>query len=237
MRKCYDAVTPGNIPSTAKMVAGYIDGRYAWKAADWARFPRAVKVRIAVFSATEDGHVLDVEPGCATPASAPGWVLRRRAKGVDPTIYCNLADWPSVRAAFRARKVREPHYWVAAYPGNGPALYPGSIAHQYQGGLTAKFDVSVVADYWPGVDPKPVPPKPPTKPTHPVPPGGDVPLTEAEANHIADLTVRKLLLAKLGHTGPNVGVALQHAGQIIPIDPEALGRIVADAVVTAMTPK
>jgi hypothetical protein len=150
MRTMYDAITPANIPTDAQMVAGYVDGRYAWHAADWDLFPFAVKVRIAVFSSTNDGHVLDVEPGCSTPGSAPGWVQRRRAAGVDPTVYCNTATWPTVRAAFAAAGVREPHWWIAAYPGNGPNLYPGSVAHQYAD--PGPVDISVVADYWPGVD-------------------------------------------------------------------------------------
>ena len=171
-RTMYDAITPSNIPVTAQMVAGYVDGRYAWMAADWARFPHSVKVRIAVFSSTDDGHVLDVEPGCSTPASAPGWVQRRRAHGVDPTVYCSLSQWPVVRAAFAAAHVAEPHWWVAAYPGNGPNLYPGSVAHQWQN--PGPVDISVVADYWPGVDPKPVaprpaPPSPTPAPARPIP--------------------------------------------------------------------
>jgi len=146
----YDAVTPGNIPANAQMVAGYVDGRYAWHANDWARFPNAVKVRIAVFSSTNDGHVLDIEPGCSTPASAPGWVQRRRAAGVDPSVYCNTSTLPTVQAAFRAAGVPEPHYWIASYPGIGPNLYAGSVAHQYAD--PGPYDISVVADYWPGVD-------------------------------------------------------------------------------------
>ena len=70
-------------------------------------------------------------------------------------MYCSLNDWPKVRQAFVTAKVREPHYWIAAYPGNGAKLYPGSIAHQYAN--PGPYDISVVADYWPGVDPKPVP--------------------------------------------------------------------------------
>ena len=163
MRTFYDAITPANIPTNAQGVAGYVDGRYAWTAADWARFPHAVKVRIAVFSSTNDGHVLDVEPGCSTPASAPGWVQRRRKAGVDPTVYCSLSAWPTVRAAFHNAGVAEPHWWVAAYPGNGPNLYPGSIAHQYAN--PGPVDISVVADIWPGVDPKPDPFSPPRKAT------------------------------------------------------------------------
>ena len=28
--KMYDAVTPHNVPESAEMVAGYVDGNYAW---------------------------------------------------------------------------------------------------------------------------------------------------------------------------------------------------------------
>jgi len=144
------------------MVAGYIDGRYAWSAADWARFPNAVKVKIAVFPSTNTGHVLDCEQGDATPEQCPPWVARRRSAGADPTVYCSLAAWPLVRAAFHNAGVAEPHYWIAAYPGNGPNLYPGAVAHQYAD--PGPVDISVVADYWPGVDPAPANPgKPPAK--------------------------------------------------------------------------
>lgn len=158
MRTMYDAVTPSNIPTSAQMVAGYVDGRYAWSAADWARFPGAVKVRIAVFASTNDGHVLDVERYDATPAQAVGWVQRRRDAGVDPTVYCGYStngySWALVINAFKSAGVAEPHYWVAAYPGNGANLYPGSVAHQYADPVTSggNYDLSVVADYWPGVD-------------------------------------------------------------------------------------
>jgi hypothetical protein len=165
MRTFYDAITPANIPATAQGVCGYVDGKYAWKAADWARFPHAVKVRIAVFSTTNDGHVLDVEPGCSTPASAPGWVQRRRKAGVDPTVYCSLSQWPVVRAAFARAKVAEPHWWVAAYPGNGAVLYPGAVAHQYAN--PGPVDISVVADHWPGVDQSPLDPASPFPTTTP----------------------------------------------------------------------
>jgi hypothetical protein len=150
----YDSVTAGAIPADAEMVAGYIDGHYRWSDQDWARFPHAVKVRIAVHASTNDGHVLDIESGDATPAQGPGWVLMRRRAGADPSVYCSLAVWDQVRGAFRAAGVREPYYWIAAYPGNGANLYPGSVAHQYanQGPHGENVDVSVVAEHWPGVD-------------------------------------------------------------------------------------
>jgi hypothetical protein len=157
MRTLYDSTTADDIPTTVEVVAGYVDGRYAWSAADWARFPGAVKVRIAVRASTNDGHVLDVEPGDATPVEAPGWVAMRRRAGVDPTVYCNLSDLPTVRAAFDAAGVAQPHYWVARY--DGVADIPaGCIAKQYMNdpGSGGHWDLSAVADYWPGVDPAPV---------------------------------------------------------------------------------
>jgi hypothetical protein len=221
VRTCYDAITPANIPSNAQMVAGYVDGRYAWKATDWARFPHAVKVRIAVFSSTADGHVLDVEPGCSTPANAPGWVVRRRAAGVDPTVYCSLSQWPVVRAAFRNARVAEPHWWVAAYPGNGPNLYPGSIAHQWQN--PGPVDISVVADYWPGVDPALPRPASPTTPI----PEVDMPLTSAEIDYIA-IKAADQVWHRFTVNGLTLQAALSRL--VAASDPAALAAAVAKAM-------
>lgn len=151
----YDAVSPSAIPITAEIVAGYLPpSRYAWSAQDWARFPNAVHVKIAIFASTNDGHVLDVEPGCASPIQAPGWVVKRRAAGMDPTVYCNLSTWPAVQAAFTAAGVGQPHYWIAHY-GTGAVIPAGAVAVQYAdppGGSGGNYDISAVADHWPGVD-------------------------------------------------------------------------------------
>jgi len=153
VRTMYDAVTAANIPAGARMVAGYIDRikLAPWSAADWARFPGAVKVTIVKKASTDDGHVLDVEVGDATPGEAPGWVRMRRAAGADPTVYCNTSTWPAVRAAFAKAGVAEPHYWIARYDGD-PAIPAGAVAKQYRGNVPPGYDVSSVADYWPGVD-------------------------------------------------------------------------------------
>lgn len=154
-RTMYDSVTAAHIPTSAWMVAGYLPpSRYAWSAADWARFPNAVKVRIAIFANVNDGHVLDVEPGDATPAQAPGWVMMRRRAGADPTVYCSASSWPAVRQAFRDARVPEPHYWIARYD-NIATIPAGAVAKQYANPEThgqGHYDLSVVADYWPGVD-------------------------------------------------------------------------------------
>lgn len=150
MRKMYDAVTPTNIPRDAQIVAGYLNGKYAWTAAEWAMFPNAVHVRISVRAAFLDGHVLDVEPGDATPAESVGWVKARRAAGADPSVYCNRSSWPQVRAAFQLAREPEPHYWIATASGK-LEIPAGAVAAQYLLD-TDGVDRSAVADYWPGVD-------------------------------------------------------------------------------------
>lgn len=159
----YDSTNLDDIPADAQMVASYVDGSPIATPEQWARFPSAVKVRIAALPSTNDGQVLDVETGDATPDQAPGWVQMRRAAGQDPSVYCNESTWPSVRAAFQAAGVAEPHYWIAAWNGD-PSLLDGAVAHQYAGSAMtgAHYDLSAVADSWPGVDTigPPVPPGP-----------------------------------------------------------------------------
>lgn len=154
MRTMYDGVTPANLPASALMVAGYINGPYAWTQAEWDRFPSAVKVQISVRAADRRGHVLDVEAGAnmPTPADAPAWVAGRRAAGADPTVYCSASSLTVVRAAFKLLNVPEPHYWIAKYDGD-PSIPGGAVAKQWLN--TAGYDRSSVADYWPGVDPPP----------------------------------------------------------------------------------
>jgi hypothetical protein len=146
-----DAPKIARIPSAIGLVAGYDDGNYAWSPADWALFPNSVHVHVAVFATTDSGQVLDVERGDATPAQSVDWVLMRRRAGADPSVYCNTSTWPAVRAAFQARAVAEPHYWIAQYDGQA-AIPPGAIAKQYYNNDAAGYDLSIVADYWPGVD-------------------------------------------------------------------------------------
>lgn len=144
-----DAHAIAALPFPISLVAGYDDGLYAWSSEDWALFPNSVHVHIAVFSTTNSGHVLDVETGDATPAESVDWVLMRRAAGADPSVYCNTSTWAAVRAAFAARGVAEPHYWLAQY--DGIQIVPaGAVAKQFTD--AGQYDRSVVADYWPGVD-------------------------------------------------------------------------------------
>lgn len=149
MRKMYDSVNPARIPRDAQMVAGYVNGPYKWSAADWALFPNAVHVGIAVRASFDGGEVLDVEPGDATPAQAVEWVRMRRARGVDPTVYCSESTWPTVVRAFASAGVVPPHYFIAHYDGD-ERIPIGAVAKQYRN--TPDWDLSSVADYWPGID-------------------------------------------------------------------------------------
>ena len=155
MRTMFDSITAANIPTDAVMVAGYLDGLYRWSASDWARFPNAVKVGIAVFSSTDNGMVLDVERGNATPQDAPGWITKRRAAGCDPSVYCSKDTQPAVIAACQTAGVALPHWWIAWYSApDHSAPLPGTMALQYAADVAGygSYDESVVADYWPGVD-------------------------------------------------------------------------------------
>lgn len=151
-RTMYDTVTVEDIPPNAEMVAGYIDGIYANIGIMRQKFPHAVIVEIAVNSHTNDGDVLDVETGDATPSEAVLWVKMRRQSGADPSVYCNASIWPHVRTAFKSAGVREPHYWIAKWDGIA-SIPDGAVAKQYKNAYSGHhYDSSIVADSWPGVD-------------------------------------------------------------------------------------
>lgn len=161
LRPMEDSVNWAAIPVGTPLVAGYVSpSGFAWPAAAWARFAGSIEVRITP-SASVTGlgiQVLDIETGDATPAQAPGWAVKQRAKGQVPTCYCSMSVWQAVQNAFNAARVPHPEYWVAGYPGGGPSLPTlngiTAVAHQYADPATSggDWDTSVVAPVWPGVD-------------------------------------------------------------------------------------
>ena len=169
----YDAVTPDNIPLSATLVAGYTDGHYANITEMQARFPHAAVVRITVFASDDEGDVLDVETGDATPDQAPAWVVKRRRAGhTAPAVYCNQDTWPTVIAAFRRAGVADPLWWIAEWDGVAE-LSTGMFAKQYAS--TSRYDLSIVAGPWPGV-------QNPQEDT----------MTPADINAVADAVVARL---------------------------------------------
>jgi hypothetical protein len=156
MRLMFDSVDPLAIPEDAPLVAGYVDGSYAWPEKAWQRFPRAIRVTITVRGLDawfgDHANVLDVEKGAATEEMALQWVRAVRANHRIPTIYCSTDNRQNLIQAFRKAGEPMPLWWVAAWPGYGAEVPQGCVAHQFLPDLHG-YDLSVVEDYWPGVDP------------------------------------------------------------------------------------
>lgn len=150
MEIMFDSVSAAKIPLCAEVVAGYLDGAYAWTDADWSRFPGRRHVGIVVTASANAGQVLDVEKGDATPDQAPGWVTRRRAARVDPVVYTSASNVHAVLDAFVAQKVSLPLLWVASWDGLpcwNLGLGHNVVAKQFLAG--PDFDLSIVGNHWP----------------------------------------------------------------------------------------
>lgn len=147
-RLMYDSVDPNAIPVNAEMVAGYVDGNFKWSDTGWSRFANSIKVRIAVFASTNDGDVLDVENGDASPDQAAGWIKMRQEAGIFvPTIYCNRSTRPAVEAACAGLTF---DLWIATLDGTQDIA--GTVAVQYAGSAITgqNYDLSIVTDDgWP----------------------------------------------------------------------------------------
>jgi hypothetical protein len=149
------AVIAKAFPDTT-MVAGYINGYYAWTRAEWDLFPHANHVTISITASANAGDVLDVENGDATPAQTEAWIAMRKSAGYDrPTIYCSRSVIPEVRLGTGPYILaRDYDIWVADWTGSAHEVTaPGApsascCATQYES--TADYDVSAVYDSgWP----------------------------------------------------------------------------------------
>jgi hypothetical protein len=165
-----DSTSASDIPlEVLAAVGGYGDGEFVWSAADWARFPASIVPLSIVTNAANQGDVLDVERGDATPAEVPGWVLhfdrpaRRR-----PTIYSSRWTWPAVRQALHDAGLEAVliDWWAATL--DGTTDVPGAVAVQAFGSAMTggHYDESVILDpSWIGILPSPPQPSP-ALPTH-----------------------------------------------------------------------
>lgn len=161
LRTMYDSDRAADIPGTASMVAGYVDGVHPWTPADWARFhPSATRVRIARSYLTADAHVLDSEVGLASVGQTVTWVAQQHHAGRFPGVYCNLSRWSGLIESLRLSQVAMPWFWVAHWVGSPPLVLPsGSLGMQYADPALSggHYDLSAMAPYLPGVDPRPAP--------------------------------------------------------------------------------
>lgn len=144
----YDSTNPFDIPTTAKAVAGYVDGIYAWSDSGWLRFPNAAKISIAV-SAASQADALDVETSDATPAQAPGWVKAQIVRGIKPWVYCNRSNRSAVESACQSAGIAQDQMalWVATLDGTEtvPAGYYPVVAVQYASSALSggHYDLSI----------------------------------------------------------------------------------------------
>ncbi|HEX3513855.1 MAG TPA: hypothetical protein VHT26_07640 [Trebonia sp.] len=160
-------------PASVDLIGYYVDGRYVPTASQLARFAGKVHVPISVDSRGNLGVVGDGPPDNGAWPDWVNWVVRRRQAGVDPTMYTNLSSWPAAIQYFNRANVAQPHWWIAEWNGRAEMI-GGAVAHQYQE-VVNRWDDSVVADYWPGIDPVHTKPAPPPTPAPPAPPPGPTP--------------------------------------------------------------
>ena len=150
-RTMYDSTTPAAIPNSAEMVAGYINGDFTWTKEEWASFKGAAKVQISV-KAVNEGHVLDIETGDATPDEAPGWIKARRQAGHErPTLYVNRSNAQGVIDACKKEGLQPGHefwLWLATLDGTVTTGLPAVVAIQDKSASMLGFnaDSSVVFD-------------------------------------------------------------------------------------------
>lgn len=151
-----DSTNPFHIPVRQfNLVAGYVDGAYAWTSDGWSHHGGVTHVRIACFSTTLDADVLDVEAGCSTVDQAGEWLKYHVEHGEWRVLYFSQSLYPSLRAAVLAHGVGDDQWgkWVANWDGVQD-LNPAWIAKQFANPALSggHYDLSTVADFWPGVD-------------------------------------------------------------------------------------
>jgi hypothetical protein len=137
----YDSVTPSAIPPH-QAVATYATGGYAVPAANVASRGRVLWIDT---QGTDPGaQALDVEPGCASPATAATWASARLTAqpNVVARVYTMISEWPAVQAAIATLPPwmqSRVHYWIADPTGVNHVV-PGSWATQWYWG--PNYDIS-----------------------------------------------------------------------------------------------
>lgn len=186
----YDSTVPSAIPLGVDLVAGYLNGRYAWTAAEWARWPAERQVTISIDGKADVGDVLDVELGDAPVGLCYQWVKLRQQAGLwRPTIYCNRSTWPSVILAL-GPQIGSTDFWIAD-PSDEAHWIPGAAATQFlwpKPGVGGWYDLSTTINGWPFRRPPQV--KPPldawsgTVPAMHIVPPGEVQLSRSSPTQV-----------------------------------------------------
>lgn len=126
----FDDTSVELIPRSARAVAGYVNGRYRTLPALRGRFPKAKVVTIAVTSDAR-AQFLDIEPGNATIADAPGWWERNKDHGARGFYIAESQADELVHALDRHRIARHTYVlWTAHYMGERHICGPDSCGCQ-----------------------------------------------------------------------------------------------------------
>jgi hypothetical protein len=137
----YDAVDPLTVPAGAE-VATYADGPHPTPVSEVAG--RKQVLWIDITGSDPQAQVIDVEPGCATPAAVPQWVSSRLADvpGSVAIVYTMISEWPAVQSAVASlpAAARARIRWWIADPTGYPHVVPGSNATQWYWG--PNYDIS-----------------------------------------------------------------------------------------------
>jgi hypothetical protein len=120
--------------------AGYVNGLYA----TYPHIPAGLTPISIAVSLKATAQVFDYEYGDLAPWQYPdAYLLNPRH-----TAYGSRSTWAEIKAVAARVGLPLPPWW-AARPG-AMELEPESIATQY--GQAFGCDLSIVADYWPGID-------------------------------------------------------------------------------------
>lgn len=133
----YDSVSVQNIPRTARAAAYYVDGKYANEREVKAQAPLARYTSIAVF-AHNNADCLDIEPGNATVADAPGWYRRQRhlKPHRKPIFYIGAATADELVRTLAASNIWRNDYilWTAHYGAGKHFCGEGSCPYAHAAG-------------------------------------------------------------------------------------------------------
>lgn len=137
----YDSANPAAIPSG--VYAGvYING-FAWPDRQVHRMHKVFSISVHPDAGwAAKARCIDIESGAAQPSDAVPFIRERRRLGFDDgTVYVNRSNHDDVAARLKAAGLHA-LFWVATLDGTQDV--PGAWAVQYQGGLHAPFDLSVL---------------------------------------------------------------------------------------------
>lgn len=142
----YDSASPRSIPSGVH--AGvYING-FAWSKVDKDRMAKIFSISVEREASWADrARCIDIESGAAEIADAVPFVRQRKHLGFnDATVYTNRSNREEVGQHLKAAGLTA-FEWCATLDGT---VFLPSVAGlhlwaiQYQGGMQAAFDVSVL---------------------------------------------------------------------------------------------